>query len=449
MRIYLDGPFDLGAVYGVGDEAFDGQAAALLQAARETFGDAVDAVAPGSAAPDADVDDLSAAGYALTQPFGVGARLRVRGGPLIDGWRADALRFVDHTREDIDERFGEGAATRVAALLRSIKIRDVTIFLFGVGAGSARLRTGPFETATPEDAVALFHALEYAGYGDAAPTDGAVTANALLAAFRTKARALLRRRPSVKLTDRAPDQDAVDIRGFQGVIALERQDAHDVADPRFYATRDEAAQIPYGHGEIGVTWLFVVFKESDAFEINLPRFLALYLTARTAWDVSWRVEKQYNELLERRLAARLSEDARPPLDRRDLSLLKSLAQFIVAATTLRTVTASAGDLAFLERYEGFARIEERQAGLRAAQTALESAEEEEIFQIEARRSRRLGGLLAVLTVLSLVGVVAGVVSAWRDGVSLLGGAIPLGLALIAPAALGLLAMAALGERRRR
>lgn len=451
MRIYLDGPFDLGAAFGVDDAPLLRRRDALLAAARSVFGDAVEALATRPEDPSPEADDIATRAYAVGTPFGAGLRLRVTAGPLLDLWRAAALHALDALRDSHEAEFGADGVERVRALLNDLEIRDVSLFLFGVGAGTVRLRTGRFKVAAPEDARALFKMLELGGYGDVSPGSAGAAANALLAEFRDKARRVLGAgQPYARLTERPLDKGEVEVRGFQGVIAIEEADGFSGREPALFRPGDEPVFLPYGPLTLGFGWLYIVVKEVRHFEVNLPRFLAVYMTARLAWDVSHRSERQFDALLKRRVAGALSGSAESPLSRADLSLLKSLAHFIISAISLQTQSVFSGDLGFFETYERYARIQERQRAIQASIAAFASAEEDEIFRIEARRAKRLGALVSILTVISLVGVAAEVLGSWSDGETLLGDRTLLLAALATPAVGGLLALLALtgfGARR--
>lgn len=296
----------------------------------------------------------------------------------------------------------------------------------------------------------LFKMLELGGYGDVDQGTAGAAMNARLALFRDRARdALSAGRPSAAVTRRDLSPGEVDIRGYQGVVVLEARDPYAIDDPALHRPGDAPSFISYGPMTLGFGWFYVVTRDVAHFEVNLPRFLYVYMIARLAWDVSHRSERHFDELLKRRIGSLLSGDATRPLSRRDLHMLKMLSQFIITATSLQTQSVFAGDLAFFETYERYARIGACQQAIASSNAAFASAEEEEIFEIEHRRAQRFAALISVLTVVSLVGVAAEVLGSWGDGRDLLGDHLTLALALAAPAIAGLVALLTVGGLGRR
>lgn len=450
VRIYLDGPFDLGAVYGVDDAPVLAKRRTLLTAARDVFGPSVELIDQTPESPSPNADDVQTLPVGPSTPFGAGLRLRVHDGPLLELWRAAALYFLDGLAQSNDAEVDAAAHGRLRRLLKTIDLRDVTLFLFGVGAGMVRLRTGSFSVAVPEDARGVFKMLELGGYGDVDRGAAGAAMNERLAVFRDRARDILAEdNPAVEVTRRNLREGEVYIRGYQGLIVVEQSDPYTGREPGLFRPGETPVFLSYGPMTLGFGWLYIVTRDVAHFEVNLPRFLYIYMIARLAWDIGHRSERHFDELLKRRIAAALSGDASKPLSRPDLNLLKTLSHFIITATNLQSQTVFSGDLAFFEVYEQYARIQPTQRGIAASNAAFASAEEEEIFQIESRRARRFAALISVLTVVSLVGVAAEVLGSWGDGRDLLGGSSLLVAALSAPAIAGLVALLTLNWSGRR
>lgn len=256
------------------------------------------------------------------------------------------------------------------------------------------------------------------------------------------------RSPTARRPDGPPAPGEIDIRGFQGLIALEPDSPADIADAAFFRDGDAVHPIAYGQLEVAFSWLVSVVRPRPTYEVNVNRVLHVSLLARLGWELTHTAQLRFDEMLRRRLARSLSGDRSNKFTRRRLNLLKNLSSHILNITAPGRATVFAGDLRLLERYESYARTEERRSEIRSASAAFASAEEDEITLQEEERAARLNALIAFLTVVSLVSVSASVFSAWRDGMALFGAPLPVLALLTLPAIVALIALAAMGARRR-
>ncbi len=441
MRITLEAPFDLGLTFGLGNAAFndEGRLLSLQTKSAAIFKSQVLVCTKASAAAVTGIDDFSASPYGIRQPYGFGVRLKILPGLFTDRWTENARSFWAKFHEPLRNEFGEATYREVEEKLPLVSIPYALVFAFELGVAYVRLHLEPPPLASAATTRAIFKAFENAGYGDLVAGD---SANSMLASWRLAVRQIFGHSSEIAtLTERKISPDLVDIAGFQGVVLSENPEQELGDEAGLFRAGDAQTIIRYGDLTVKATWLMTLVGGHPGFEYDHNRFLYLGMCHRLAWEICRVFEDVFAEKM--RLSIRASvESDRSALSRKQLSRIRQFAALVISTTSVENISDYSGDLDYSGFFDRYANISKRQSRISFAAAALADVEADIVVTDDRKLSRSVNVILLVLTIVSLVGVSAGVIQSWESGLQLFKDPSLLLVTLVAPSLITMVAILA-------
>jgi hypothetical protein len=441
VRITVEAPFDLGLTFGLGGSAFEGddRLQALKLKSAEIFKSPVLVCTKPSKIAGHELDDFAATSYGVRQPFGFGVRLQVLSGGFTKTWMQNALQFWSQYRAALLNEFGEETYQEVEEKLPLVVIPYAVVIAFELGIAYVRLHLDPPPTASAEVARAIFKAFENAGYGDLVAGE---SANSMLAAWRTQVREIYGRDAEIAvLTERRVSPKVVEIAGFQGVV-LSKDPAAELGDePRLFRIGDVQVPIRYGDLSVTATWLITLVSGIPGFEYDHNRFLHIGMCHRLAWETCRVFEEVFAEKMRLAITASVEND-RAALSRKQLNRIRQFAALVLSMTSVENMSDYSGDLEFSRFFDSCANISKRHHRIALAASALADVEADIVVTDDRKVSRSVNVILLLLTIVSLVGVSAGVIQSWESGLQLFKTPYMLLVSLVTPSLVAMIAILA-------
>ncbi|NJM33556.1 MAG: hypothetical protein HC850_01355 [Rhodomicrobium sp.] len=443
MQLIIGAPFDLGLTIGLENQVLlaPDKLRALKAASETIFGAGLSMfhqVMVASHPEDVEepsVYDISALPYGVRNPYGFGVRFGISSGPLTELWSANAKSFWRRHGDSLRKEFGDVIYEQVRARLELTSIRRASLFLFSLGVCYVRLHID-LEGPIPGAAVrGIYKAYEFAGYGDLLP--GEETANAMLFRWREAVREVYGRRSEIaSITGRTVRPDYIEIAGFESLVLIPDKTSGLTEENSIFRPGDARVDIRYGDLEVTASWYLTLARGTPGFEYDHPRLLYITMCYQLAWEICRVFEEVFTEKVRLSIIASI-EGQGAELSRKQLNRIRQFAAFVLSITVITNLSDYSGDTDLAKFYDSYGNLNQRHARINLAASSLAEVEADMVVSEERKLARSLNFTLLALTVLSLIGVSAAVVSAWRDGIQIFSDP---ALFLSVPAAPSLLAM---------
>jgi hypothetical protein len=418
MRLLVAAPFDLGVTLSLTQDIFLDQerTEALRAASTGIFQSPAHVYAAPYGHSDTALNDYSILPYGVRNPYGFGLRVRLEDGAFTALWSENARSFWRNNAAELSREFGQEVYAEVAEALQYIAIAQATLCVFALGLCHIRLHIDLPPMRSAASVRGVFKAYEFAGYGDLLP--GEATANGMLVAWREAVKRIFGAQSQIAaITRRDLKPDLVDIAGFQALVLF----PDDIADPDSIASLfrrgDAVSPASYGELKLFVSWYITLAAGKPGFEYDYNRLVYIEMCHLLAWEACRVFENFFTERLRLSIIASI-EQKNGALSRKQLNRIRQFAAYILSVTSINNLSEYSGDIDFGQLFDKYANLTLRHQHISLGAASLAQVEEDLVITDERRNARSLNLTLLALTVLSLAGVVAGIIDAWQDGLRL-------------------------------
>ncbi len=458
MKLCIECPFDLKTTFSVNpnEDIFAKRTEKLKNIVATTIDPDAELVLSPALDFDETGDDAETTPYGLRAPFGAGVRIRTNRGMLIEGLRRDSMDFWSEYQSVQLAEFGEEAYRAIERDLATIQI-SATVFLFNIGVGYVRLHLSLPDDASGHYCRAAMKAFEFGAYGDWSKDRS--TGNQKVGRF---AGALDRLRQMLIVSfqnkndfyrlihrdDRPKDgnADGVDFAGFSGLLQISSSSPLIGPAESLIRKGDEHTRLSYGSLTIHYSpWLSIIETEEPAEHIN-NRLLYAHMNASISAEVCRVYIDRLNELTVRSLSEGISETSKYAVTGAQLRHLKKFSNLIVTISDARTSSSYLPDSKLASLVSAANNTGLLSDRISHAAATFSDAEADKLASADRARAKTIGFIVFLLTIASLIGVVASVVAAWAQGRELFQDETLFILVLSAPSLLAVLLTLALAGR---
>jgi hypothetical protein len=430
MRLMVQAPLDLGVTLGVGDEALDAlsKSRALASDLAPLMGDAVRVLPVAGTHELGSPPDL-AIPYGAFPSMGKGLIIRTHLNrpyrALARQWINDAIFIAENGHK---ERKKGHCPPIVVPILKTLSLYSITLHVFSHGVTYLCLEAAGVPTDLASLVFDVFDSLEFAGYHDSRLETGELSGEAQYNATNAMIRCILNivaRYAAdddmlVQMSERKKGlgdlPEYVDIRWFSGLLVLDEGEI-------FIKGRVEQMlrdRVPDGLERI---------TSYDAEIFYNPRFSALMprgserqyphrvMYIMMASDVAFLLAQTYEIFLKEKFKGFIESVThsrkRPTLTSTELRTIRYLTDFIDVSINLRNLTNSVDDAKFITKLDQSGRLGDMRSCIRSYSESIYAIESHVISEREQKTATFLNGLMAVLTLVSLLSVVAALVQVFQ------------------------------------
>jgi hypothetical protein len=438
MRLLVSAPFDLGVTLSLTQDVFlNGERTEALRAASaDIFKSPLHVYAVPYAHSDTALNDHSILPYGVRNPYGFGLRFRIEDGEFTALWSENARSFWRKTSGELKSEFGEEVYAEVAEALQSITISQATLCVFALGLCHIRLHIDLPQLRSAAAIRGVFKAYEFGGYGDLLP--GEATANGMLVAWREAVKRILGSQSRIAaITRRDLKPDVVDIAGFQALVLFPGEIADPDSIAALFRPGDSVTPVSYGELKLFASWYITLAAGKPGFEYDYNRLVYIDMCHLLAWEACRIFENFFTDRLRHSIIASIEQQDNM-LSRKQLNRIRQFAAYVLSVTSINNLSEYSGDIDLGQIFDKYANLKLRHQNISLGASSLAQVEEDLVITEERRNARGLNFTLLALTVLSLAGVVAGIIDAWQDGLRLFPGPDMLISVIAAPSLLAML-----------